>query len=244
MKTTTKARQLVVGGVEVSILRKSIKNLHLGVYPPQGRVRVAAPLKMSDDAIRLAIVTRLAWIKRQKSKFAEQPRETKREMVRGESHFFLGKRYRLRIVPGTGAAKVLLPNNTSMELHVPASSTAEQRERALQRWYRLQLKELVPPLLAKWQPLLGVTASEWGIKRMRTKWGTCNAEARRIWLNLELAKKPVQCLEYILVHELTHLLEPSHNARFVLLMDRFMPKWQFYREMLNRLPVKHESWKV
>jgi predicted metal-dependent hydrolase len=125
---------------------------------------------------------------------------------------------------------------------VPVSSAVEQRERALHRWYRAQLKELVPPLLAKWQPLLGVTASEWGIKRMRTKWGTCNAEASRIWLNLELAKKPVQCLEYILVHELTHLLEPTHNARFVRLMDRFMPKWQFYREMLNRLPVKHERW--
>jgi predicted metal-dependent hydrolase len=242
MKPSIKPYSITVGGIKVSILRKEIKNLHLGVYPPDGRVRVAAPLKMSKEAIRLAVVTRLGWIKRQQAAFAKQPRESKREMVRGESHYLLGRRYRLRIVPAMGAAKVVLRSTTAMELHVPESSTPEQRERVLQRFYRQQLKELIPPLLEKWQPRLGVTAAEWGIKRMKTKWGTCNPLARRVWLNLELAKKPVQCVEYILVHELTHLLEATHNDRFVGLMNRFIPKWQHYREILNRLPVSHAEW--
>lgn len=234
--------QIEVGGLPVQIVRKAIKNLHLGVYPPHGRVRVAAPLRVTDAAVRLAVIGKLGWIKRQRARFEGQPRESKREMVSGESHYFLGRRYRLRVIHTTGASGVVLRNHTRMELHAQPNATAAQRERVLQRWYRQQLKELIPPLIEKWQTVLGVAVADWGIKKMKTRWGTCNAEARRLWLNLELAKQPVQCLEYLVVHELTHLLERHHNARFVSLMDQHLPNWRLHRQELNSAPLAQASW--
>ena len=235
-------RQIVVSGVPVQIVRKAIKNLHLGVYPPQGRVRVASPLAVTDESVRLAVVGKLGWIKRQQARFKAQPRQSEREMVSGESHYFLGRRYRLRVIRGDGAARVELRNKSTLNLHVRPAMSAGQRERVLQRWYRRQLRELLPALLEKWQPLLGVRVADWGIKKMKTKWGTCNIEARRIWLNLELAKKPVLCLEYILVHELAHLIERNHNDRFVSLMNKHLPQWRLYRHELNSAPLAHETW--
>jgi predicted metal-dependent hydrolase len=239
---STEQRVITVSGVQVQIIRKAIKNLHLGVYPPSGRVRVAAPLAMSDDAVRLAVIGKLAWIRRQRAKFDAQPRQSEREMTNGESHYFLGRRYRLRVVEHQGAGKVILPNSATIELHVRPELGANGRERVLQRWYRRQLRDLVPPLLAKWEAILGVYAASWGIKKMKTKWGACNAEAGRIWLNLELAKKPVQCLEYLIVHELIHLIERHHNDRFLSLMDRHMPNWRLCRHELNAAPLAHENW--
>jgi predicted metal-dependent hydrolase len=238
----TDKSQIRVSGVPVEIVRKGIKNLHLGVYPPHGRVRVAAPLRVSDDAVRLAVVGKLGWIKRQRARFEAQPRQSAREMVSGESHYFLGQRYRLRVVTYEGPAKVMVRNKSVIELHVRRESSAEHRERVLQRWYRQQLKELIPPLLQKWQPVLGVQANEWGIKKMKTKWGACNVKARRIWLNLELAKKPAQCLEYIIVHELLHLLERQHNDTFTALMNEFLPQWKSRRAELNAAPLAHATW--
>ncbi len=234
--------QIIVNSIQVDVVRKDIKNLHLGVYPPHGRVRVAAPLTVSDDAVRLAVVGKLGWIKRQQAKFAAQPRQSRREMVSGESHYFLGQRYRLRIIEHPGAGRVLLLNKATLELHVRPKTTAEQREQVLQQWYREQLKQLIPPLLEKWQPVLGVESADWGVKKMKTKWGACNIKARRIWLNLELAKKPVPCLEYIVVHELMHLLERRHNERFMALMDQHLPNWRVYRDELNQAPLGHERW--
>jgi predicted metal-dependent hydrolase len=238
----TERREITVGGVQVQVVRKAIKNLHLGVYPPGGRVRVAAPLRVSDDAVRLAVIGKLGWIKRQRARFDAQPRQSEREMVSGESHYFLGRRYRLRVVERHGATRVVVRNNRTLELQVRRHADAQARERVLHRWYRQHLRELVPPLLTKWEATLGVQVAVWGIKRMKTRWGTCNADARRIWLNLELAKKPVQCLEYLVVHELTHLLERHHNDRFVLLMDRHLPNWREHRQELNAAPLPHESW--
>jgi len=237
----TETHQITVQSLTVDVVRKAIKNLHLGVYPPDGRVRVAAPLAVSDEAVRLAVIGKLDWIKRQQSSFRAQPRQGKREMVSGESHYFLGQRYRLRIVFSAGASKVVL-NKSRLELHMRPELAAEERERALQEWYRARLKELVPPLLDKWLPVLGVEPAGWGIRKMKTKWGSCNTEARRIWLNLELAKKPVQCLEYILVHELSHLLERRHNDRFRAVMDRVMPQWRLQREELSRAPLGYDDW--
>src|SRR6185436_17094194 len=216
-------RQVTVGGISVQVVRKAIKNLHLGVYPPGGRVRVAVPLAISDDAVRLAVIGKLGWIKKQQAKFAEQLRQTKREMVSGESHYFLGRRYRLCVVEHDGPGRVVLRNRITLELQVRSGYDAKERERVLERWYRERLRDLVPPLLAKWEAILGVHAAGWGIKKMKTKWGTCSPDTGRIWLNLELAKKPVQCLEYLIVHELTHLIERRHNDRFVSLMDRHLP---------------------
>jgi predicted metal-dependent hydrolase len=238
----TKSHDLTVNGLPVSIVRKAIKNLHLGVYPPHGRVRVAVPLAVTDEAIRLAVVAKLGWIKRQRAKFKAQPRQSAREMVRGESHYFLGTRYRLRVIQRDGASRVVLRNRSAIELYVQPGTSAEQRERVLHRWYRQKLKELIPPLMEKWQSALGVQVADWGIKRMKTKWGTCSVEARRIWLNLELAKKPVQCLEYIVVHELVHLIERHHNDRFVSLMDKHLPQWRLHRQELNAAPLAQEAW--
>jgi predicted metal-dependent hydrolase len=239
---STESHKINVNGLPVYVVRKAIKNLHLAVYPPHGRVRVAAPLRVSENAVRLAVIGKLGWIKRQRARFMAQPRQSAREMVSGESHFFLGQRYRLRVVEDHGAAKVIVRNKSTIELYVRRDSNAEQRERVVQRWYREQLKELIPPLLEKWQTKLGVQANQWAIKKMKTKWGACNVEARRIWLNLELAKKPVQCLEYIIVHELIHLLERRHNDAFMALMNKFLPQWRSRRSELNAAPLAHDSW--
>ena len=235
-------RQITVNGIAVHIVRKAIKNLHLGVYPPHGRVRVAVPLAVTDEAVRTAVIGKLGWIKRQRARFDDQPRQTLRDMVTGESHYFLGRRYRLRVIRHDGAAKVILRNKSRLELHVQPFSSPGQRERVLQAWYRQELKKLIPRLLQKWQSALGVQVNDWGVKKMKTKWGTCNVEARRIWLNLELAKKPVGCLEYIVAHEMVHLLERHHNDRFLALMDQHLPHWRTSRQELNAAPLAHESW--
>ena len=180
----TESHSITVSGLSVEIVRKPIKNLHLGVYPPQGRVRVAAPLAVDDEAVRLAVVNKLGWIKRQRARFQAQPRQSLRRMVSGESHYFLGQRYRLRVVEEGGAARLSLRGKASMLLNVRADTTLEKRQEVLQDFYRAELKKLVPELLDKWQPILGVKVNDWGIRRMKTKWGSCNIEARRIWLNL------------------------------------------------------------
>ena len=239
---STESVAIRVSGLAVQVVRKDIKNLHLGVYPPNGRVRVAAPLRVSDEAVRMAVVTRLAWIKRQRAKFAGQNRQSAREFISGESHYFLGRRYRLNVVVQYGPAHVAIRNNHTIDLFVREGSDTAQRERVLLAWYRRQLKELIPPLIQKWEAIVGVKVAEWGVKRMKTKWGTCNIKARRIWLNLELAKKPVQCLESIIVHEMVHLLERHHNDRFTALMDGFIPQWRHHRAEMNRAPLGHEAW--
>lgn len=239
---TTDSHSITVSGLSVEVVRKNIKNLHLGVYPPLGRVRVAAPLAVSDDAVRLAVVGKLGWIKRQRAKFEAQPRQSQRRMVSGESHYFMGQRYRLRVVEGSIPMRVVLRGKAALDLFVRPETNTERREELLQAFYRAELKKLIPTLLDKWQPILGVEANAWGIKKMKTKWGTCNIAARRVWLNLELAKKPIQCLEYILVHELLHLIERHHNDRFRSLMDQYLPQWQAHRDELNRSLLAEERW--
>ncbi len=238
----TELHQIVVSDLVVDVVRKDIKNLHLGVYPPHGRVRVAAPLRVDDEAVRLAVISRLAWIKRQQARFAAQERQSAREYVSGESHYFLGDRYLLNVIYQDGPPQVVIRNKTIMDLIVRTGSDTAQRERVLLEWYRKQLKALIPPLLAKWEPIIGVQVAEWGVKQMKTRWGTCNIAARRIWLSLELIKKPAICIEYVLVHELVHLLERHHNDRFKAHMSRFMPQWRLHREELNRAPLGHEEW--
>jgi len=199
-------------------------------------------LRLDDQAVRLAVISRLSWIRRRQRAFVEQERQSQREMVTGESHYVEGRRYRLDVIELTGPAAVRVRNNSFLELRVRPGMSRHQREAVLLRWYRRRLREQIPPLIARWEPEIGVTVAEWGIKRMKTRWGTCNAEAGRIWLNLELAKKPAACLEFILVHEMVHLLERYHNERFSELMDRLMPQWRLHRAELNREPLAHESW--
>jgi hypothetical protein len=239
----TEQHKITVSGLPVEIVRKNIKNLHLGVYPPAGRIRVAAPLSVSNEAVRLAVVGKLGWIKKQQSHFEQQPRQSAREMVSGESHYLSGQRYRLRVYVTDGAAKVVIRNASIIELHVRLGASIKTRQKVLMSWYRKQLKDAVPPLLQKWQKRLGVNVSAYGIKRMKTKWGTCNADANRIWINLELAKKSADCLEYVVVHELVHLLVRRHDDRFVEIMDRCLPRWRSLRAELNGLPLAHEVWR-
>ena len=236
-------KSITVAGIQVEVVRKDIKNLHLGVYPPHGRVRVAVPLVVNDEAVRLAVLDKLTWIKRQRINFAEQPRQSSREMVSGESHYFFGRRYRLRVHEQSGKGKVALHGITYMDLFMEPEATRDQREAVLLQWYREQLRKLIPGLLEKWQLIIGVHVADWGIKRMKTKWGSCNRDDRRVWFNLELAKKPVRCLEYVVVHELVHLLERTHNDRFVALMDQYLPGWHSIRTELQEGLLSYQAWK-
>lgn len=238
----TERSRITVGGLPVEIAWKGIKNLHLGVYPPNGRVRVAAPKRVGNEAVRLAVVSRLALIKRQRRRFQTQERQSPREYVSRESHYFLGRRYLLHIVEHEGPSRVSRRGNTILALQVPTGASKDQREQILLAWYRENLKALVPPLVEKWEAEMGVRVESWGIRRMKTKWGSCTDAARRIWLNLELAKKPVQCLEYIVVHEMVHLIERHHNDRFTTLMDQFLPNWRMRRDELNHAPLADETW--
>ena len=242
MTSKTRGSVVDVRGTPVEVCRKDIKNLHVGVYPPSGRVRVAAPLRLDDDAIRLAVISRLGWIRRQQAEFEQQDRQSQREFVTGESHYFEGRRYRLDVVELDGRPLVRLSNNTTMRLRVRPGSDRDYREAVLDRWYRGQLRRRLPALMAKWEPKIGVRVHDVRIKRMKTLWGSCNKDAGRIWLNLELAKKQASCLEYIVAHELVHLIERTHNDRFWDLLDNYMPQWRLHRDQLNRAPLAHADW--
>lgn len=233
--------QISLGGIAVDVVQKDIKNIHLSVYPPTGRVRISAPLRMDIDTIRVFAIAKLGWIKSQQKKLREQVRETPREYLDRESHYVWGKRYLLKIEAHDAAPTVEL-KHSKMLLRIRPEASKEKKQEVLETWYREQIKAALPPLLAKWERLMGVKTGRCFVQKMRTKWGSCSYRTGNVRLNTDLAKKPPECLEYILVHELAHLLEPTHNQRFISLMDQFMPKWKFYKEQLNRLPVRHEEW--
>ena len=233
--------QIELGEITVDVVLKEIKNIHLSVHPPTGRVRVSAPSRMSLDTIRVFAVSKLGWIQAQQKKLQEQERETPREYLDRESHHVWGKRYLLSVIEDNQAPSIEL-KHSQMLLRVRPGADECRKQAIVEEWYRRQIKHAVPPLIARWEPLMGVKVERFFVQRMKTRWGSCNHGARTIRLNTELAKKPSECLEYIVVHEMVHLLEPTHNDRFVSLMDQFMPSWQFYREQLNRLPVRHEDW--
>lgn len=234
-------QQINIGGIPVDVEFKDIKNIHLSVYPPTGRVRIAAPARMSIDAIRLYAITKLDWIKKQQTKLQSQQRETPREYLDRESHYVWGQRYLLKIKEEDTVPTIELKHN-QMVLTVRAGAGRKKKEEVVASWYREQLRIAMSPLIAKWETQIGVQAKRVFVQRMKTKWGSCNPHSRSIRLNSELAKKSPECLEYVIVHELVHLLEPSHNARFISLMDKFMPNWKHVRDELNRAPLGHVEW--
>ena len=234
---TTEHDTITVAGVEVLVVRKEIGNLHLGVYPPDGHVRIAVPSAMPDSAVRAAVATRLDWIRRRRVRFEGQARESAREVVTGESQWYLGRRYRLSIVETTERTGVRIINHSTMELHCRPQSSTQERRGILECWYRAKLRELAAPLVQVWATQLGVTVGDWRIRKMKTKWGSCGIENRRIWLNLELAKKPRRSIEYVVLHELAHLRERRHGQPFQLLLDESMPRWKFLRAELGSLPI-------
>lgn len=216
--------QIKLGDIAVDVVLKDIKNIHLSVYPPAGKVRISAPLRMDIDTIRVFAITKLGWIKSQQKKLLEQARETPREYLDRESHYVWGKRYLLTVVEQDAVPEVEL-KHSAMVLHIRPATTDLRKQDILDAWYREQLKVVVLVLIVKWEPLMGVKVQKFFVQKMKTKWGSCSPASSSIRLNTDLAKKPPECLEYIVVHEMTHLLEPTHNSRFVNLMDQFMPKW-------------------
>ncbi len=234
-------QQLKLGNMVVEVVLKDIKNVHLSVYPPNGRVRISAPSYMNMDTIRVFAISKLGWIKKQQAKLLAQARETPRDFEDRESHYVWGKRYLLEVVEKEQVPSITLKGK-KMVLQVRPLTSSEKRQGILEDWYRAQLKTEAPNLIEKWQKLMDVTMERFYVQRMKTRWGSCNPQKRSIRLNTDLARKPRQCLEYIVVHEMTHLLEPTHNARFVALMDKFMPNWKHRKDQLNQLPVRHEKW--
>lgn len=234
-------RQIHLGDIAVDVIRKDIMNLHLSVHPPTGRVRISAPLRMDLATIRVFAIAKLGWIRNHQRKFSEQDREPPRDYIDRESHFVWGRRCLLRVEEADAAPSVELKHKT-LVMRVRQGTSRTKRQSALEDWYREKLKEALHPILAKWQPLVGVRVRKIFVQQMKTKWGSCSPSVGNIRLNTELAKKPPECLEYIVVHEMAHLIEPTHNRRFMALMERFMPKWEFHRTELNRLPVRHEDW--
>ena len=232
---------VTLGDIAVDVLLKDIKNVHLSVYPPTGKVRISAPMRMSLDTVRVFAISKLGWIKQQQKKLQTQERETPRDFTERESHYVWGTRYLLHVIEADRAPTVELKHRR-MCLSVRPGTEHDRRRALLDEWYREQLKNAVPALIAKWEPLMGAKVRRFFVQRMKTKWGSCNPSAGSIRFNTDLAKKPRECLEYIVVHEMLHLLEPTHNARFIAMMDRYMPKWQHCRAALNRLPVRHEDW--
>lgn len=233
--------QIDLGDMRIEVLRKDIKNLHLSVLPPRGLVRVAAPRHMNLDTIRVFVISKLGWIRSQQRKMHAQERETPREYLDRESHYVWGRRYLLKRVEKDAAPAIELKHSKLVMQVRPGTDEARCQE-ILDGWYREQIRAAAPALIAKWEPVMGVKVGRVFVQRMKTRWGSCNPASRAIRLNTDLAKKPPECLEYIMAHEMAHLLEPTHNARFKSLMDMFMPQWQQLRDELNRLPVRHENW--
>jgi len=222
---------LIVSGIPVDVSKKDVKNMRLYVKPPNGDVTVSAPLSMSDDAIELFVHTKISWIKKQIKKFNTQLRHSKREYVSGETLYVWGKQYYLQ-VEYRGRNSLKLSGDKAI-LTVRENSTTAQREKYIREWYRKQLKEEIERLLPKWEKITGLKCNSWQIKYMTTRWGTCKPKARKIWLNLQLAKKPPECLEYIILHELIHILEKRHNERFKSFISKYMPMWKEIKSTLN-----------
>jgi len=234
-------KQIQINEVKIDVIQKDIKNVHLSVYPPTGRVRISAPNRMDIETIRIYAISKLSWIRNHQKKFKNQERETDRDYVSNESHYYNGKRYLLKVIEHNASPKVALKHST-IELYVRPDSSKEKKQTVMENWYRHELKSRATELLTKWEKRMNVSVNEIGIKKMRTKWGTCNSERKRIWLNLELAKKPPQCIEYILVHEMVHFFEKNHNEMFIAYLNKYLPKWRIYKEELNRIPLGYVGW--
>lgn len=219
-------------GVEISIKKKKMKHMYLRVLPPDGRVLVTAPNSFSDEMIREFVFSKRFWILEQRKRFEGQKVFEKHRYVTGERFDLWGKEYELLVQESERPYQVVL-SGERIVMQTGKDSTTEQREQLLNEWYRMQLKQAMPAVLQKCENLTGLSVNEWRIKNMRTRWGTCNVAKKRIWLNLQLAKKSPECLEYVVVHELVHLLERGHNARFYGYLDRFYPNWKEVRESLS-----------
>jgi predicted metal-dependent hydrolase len=225
-------KQIVVSNIPIELERKKIKNMYLKVVPPDGRIRISAPLRMSSDEIERFVAAKLDWIRQQQSKLADRHTHQVSSYEDGEELYCRGRKYRLAVME-TASRPEVCPEGDRLVLYTKENSTPESRKKAIDRWYREVLAKEIPPLLHKWEKIIGVKAEGFSIRDMKTRWGTCNIRSRNICLNLQLAKKPPECLEYVVVHELVHLLEKSHNSVFKAYLDRFLPGWRSIKKELN-----------
>lgn len=229
--------------LKISTTRKDIKNIHLGVYPPDGKIRASIPLKTSDETLRLFLISKTSWIKKQQEKFLQQERQSKREYVSGESHYLFGNRYRLNVIHTDELPKIKIHKKTYLNLYVKPNSSFQQKEKLFERFYRLELEKIIPKLLKKWGKKVGVDVNQVKIRKMKTKWGTCDAKKKQILLNLEMAKKPLHCLDYVFVHELVHMIERNHTEIFIELLESAYPKWKKSKQELNQGILSYSVWK-
>lgn len=235
------AEKIHVGDVEIEVTLKDVKNVHLSVHPPFGRVTMVAPRATRLEAARAFAISKLGWIRAQQENLRRQARETPRQFIERESHYLWGRRYLLSVVVRDAKPQVTL-DHRRITLSVRPGNTRAKRAEVMHEWHKTLLHEAIPPLIRKWEPVLGVTVSRYFLQRMKTKWGSCNHRAGTIRLNTELVKKPRDLLEYVVVHEMLHLIEPAHNERFQALLDHHYPAWREARAELNELPLAAEEW--
>lgn len=234
--------RIKVSNLSIETIRKDIKNIHLGVYPPNGRIRIAVPLKTKKESIRLFVILKIPWIKKQQKFFSKQERQTPRKYVTGETHYIFGKAYRLNVIKSNEPSKIITNRKTHIDLYIKKSSTILQRRELFEKFYRKELETVLSKSVKKWEKKVGVKIREFRIRKMKTKWGTCNGKEKRIWLNLELAKKPFHCIDYVIVHELVHLKEKKHNDKFIELLELAYPRWQEHKNELNRGILSYFEW--
>lgn len=233
--------QIQLGSIAVDVLRKDIKNVHLSVHPPAGRVRIAAPTRMSLDTIRVFAIAKLPWIRKQQGKLQEQERESPREYLDRESHYVWGRRHLLKIIE-VDAPPSVTASGGKLTLRIRPGVSRKKRHAIFEEWYRIQVKTASLPLIVKWEQILGVRMNRLMVRKMKTKWGSCNPDTRTILLNTELGKKSPNCLEYIIVHELAHLLVPHHGEEFLAILNRNFPHWQSHLQQLNAQPLAYTEW--
>ena len=231
-----------LGNIAIAVVRKDIKNIHLSVYPPRGTVRISAPRRLPLETIRVFTIQKLDWIKQQRRKLQEQERETRRDYLERESHYLWGKRYLLSVIEKDEPPSVTVKGSRII-LSVRPKAGYEKRKSVMEEWYRELLKDRVAKLVTKWEKEMRVRTDSFVVRKMKTRWGSCSPGKKTIRVNLDLAKKPRECLEYIVVHELVHFRERLHNDRFVGFMDKYLHKWRSLREVLNKSPLAHEDWK-
>lgn len=242
-RTAVNTYKFKVDNLSILVEEKRIENIHISVNPPLGSIKVSAPTNVNQETLRLAIIEKSGWIKSKQKELRSQDRLSEREMVEGESHYYKGKRYRLRIIETDKRAFVEIKNKQYIDLHIKAGSSKKTKEKALEKWYRRELIKELEAITPEWERKINVKASSFNIRKMKARWGSCDPKRKRININMELIKKPIICLEYIVVHELVHLIEPYHNQHFKELMYEFMPTWRRHKNTLNREPLSHEEWK-
>ncbi|MEX2382687.1 MAG: SprT family zinc-dependent metalloprotease [Opitutales bacterium] len=232
-----------LGEISIAVTRKEIKNVHLSVHPPDGRVTLAAPLTTRLEVARAYAISKLGWIRDQQRKLEAQARETPRRLVTRESHYVWGRRHLLEVVYRESRAAVKLDHRRIILTVRPRSDKAK-REQVLHEWHKSLLHDKIPPLIEKWEGKLDVNVNSYFLQRMKTKWGSCNHRKGNIRLNTELVKKPKDLLEYVIVHEMAHLIEPTHSERFIAVLDQHYPSWREARAELNDLPLTAEAWRL